>query len=40
MAPVSIDEILEALCALDGNGPRNPPTGEPMLRSAERRAGA
>jgi hypothetical protein len=40
MAPVSIDEILEALCALDGNGPRNPPAGEPMrLRSAERRAG-
>jgi hypothetical protein len=37
----SIDEILEALCALDGNGSRNPPTGEPMrLRSAERRAGA
>ena len=25
MAPVSIDEILEALCALDGKGPRNPP---------------
>ena len=40
MAPVSIDEILEALCALDGNGPRNPPAGERMrLRSAERRAG-
>jgi hypothetical protein len=40
MAPVSIDEIPEALCALDGNGPRNPPAGERMrLRSAERRAG-
>lgn len=39
--PVSIDEILEALCALDGNGPRNPPAGEPMrLRSTERRVGA
>jgi hypothetical protein len=38
-APVTIDEILEALCALDG-GPR-PPSGKPMrLRSAERRAAA
>ena len=37
-APVTIDEILEALCALDG-GPRNPPSGKPMrLRSIERRA--
>jgi hypothetical protein len=35
-APVTIDEILEALCALD-EGPRNPPGGKPMrLRSAER----
>ena len=35
-APVTIDEILEALCVLDG-GPRNPPGGKPMrLRSAER----
>ena len=38
-APVTIDEILEALCELDG-GPRNPPGGKPMrLRSTERRAG-
>jgi hypothetical protein len=34
--PVSIDEILRALCELDG-GPRNPPGGKPYrLRSAER----
>jgi hypothetical protein len=40
-APVYIDDILEALCALDGNGPRHPPGGKPMrLRSAERRAAA
>jgi len=40
-ALVHIDEILEALRALDGNGPRNPPGGKPMrLRSAERRAAA
>jgi len=39
-APVTIDEILEALCALDG-GPKNPPGGKPMrLYSAERRAAA
>ena len=39
-APVTIDEILEALCALDG-GPRSPPGGKPMrLRSTERRAAA
>ena len=39
-APVTIDEILEALCALDG-GPRHPPGGKPMrLRSIERRAAA
>ncbi|UVO26958.1 hypothetical protein [Bradyrhizobium arachidis] len=39
-APVTIDEILEALCALDG-GPGNPPGGKPMrLRSTERRAAA
>ena len=39
-APVTIDEILEALCALDG-GPRQPPGGKPMrLRSIERRAAA
>jgi len=39
-APVTIDEILEALCALDG-GPRHPPGGNPMrLRSTERRAAA
>ena len=37
-APVTIDEILEALCALD-EGPRNPPGGKPMrLRSVERAA--
>ena len=37
-APVTIDEILEALCALDG-GPRNPPGGKPMrLRPVERAA--
>jgi hypothetical protein len=34
--PVSIDEILEAWCELDG-GPRNPPGGKPYrLRSVER----
>jgi hypothetical protein len=39
-APVTIDEILEALCALD-EGPRHPPGGKPMrLRSVERRAAA
>jgi hypothetical protein len=39
-APVTIDEILEALCALDG-GPRHPPGGKPMRRhSTERRAAA
>lgn len=39
-APVTIDEILEALCALD-DGPRHPPGGKPMrLRSSERRAAA
>src|ERR1700726_39946 len=27
-APVTIDEILDALCELDG-GPRNPPGGKP-----------
>ena len=37
-APVTIDEILEALCALDGS-PRNPPGGKPMrLRPVERAA--
>ncbi|MET4346545.1 hypothetical protein [Bradyrhizobium sp. RT9a] len=37
-APVTIDETLEALCALDG-GPRNPPGGKPMrLRPVERAA--
>jgi hypothetical protein len=37
-APVTIDEILEALCALD-EGPRNPPDGKPMrLRPVERAA--
>jgi len=39
-APVHIDDILEALCALDG-GPRNPPGGKPMrLRSTARCAAA
>jgi hypothetical protein len=39
-APVTIDEILEALCKLDG-GPRPPPGGKPMrLRSTERQAAA
>jgi hypothetical protein len=34
--PVSIDEILDALCALD-DGPRTPPGGKPCrLRSTER----
>jgi len=34
--PVSVDEILDALCELDG-GPRNPPGGKPFrLRSTER----
>jgi hypothetical protein len=34
--PVSIDEILEALCELDG-GPRNHPGGKPFrLRATER----
>ncbi len=38
--PVTIDEILEALCALDG-GPRHPPGGKPKRRcSTERRAAA
>jgi hypothetical protein len=37
---VTIDEILEALCTLDG-APRNSPGGKPMrLRSTERRAAA
>jgi hypothetical protein len=37
-APVTIDEILEALCALDG-GPRNLPGGKRMrLRLVERAA--
>jgi hypothetical protein len=40
-APVHIDEVLEALCALDGSGPRHPPGGKPMRqRSTERRAAA
>jgi hypothetical protein len=37
-APVSIDVILEALCALD-EGPRHPPGGKPMrLKWIERAA--
>jgi hypothetical protein len=40
-APIHIDEILDALQALDGGGSRNPPGGKPMrLRSTERRAAA
>jgi hypothetical protein len=40
-APVSIDDILKALCVLDGNDPSHPPGGKPMrLRSVERRAAA
>jgi hypothetical protein len=39
-APVTIDQILEALCTLDG-GPRRPAGGKPMrLRSTEQRAAA
>jgi hypothetical protein len=35
-SPVTIDEILDALCDLDG-GPRNPPGGKPCrLRSTAR----
>ena len=35
-APVTIDDILEELCALDG-GPRHPPGGKPnRLRSVNR----
>jgi hypothetical protein len=38
--PVTIDEILDALCELDG-GPRNPPGGKPFrLRSTERAVAA
>jgi hypothetical protein len=34
--PVPLDEILDALCELDG-GPRSPPSGKPCrLRSSER----
>jgi hypothetical protein len=37
-APVTIDEILEALCALD-EGPRHPPGGRTIrLRSVQRAA--
>ncbi|TYL96146.1 hypothetical protein FXB40_12565 [Bradyrhizobium rifense] len=37
-APVTIDEILKALCALD-QGPSNPPGGKPMrLRPVDRAA--
>ena len=35
-APVKIDEILEALCELDG-GPRNPPGGRPSRRCSTSR---
>lgn len=37
-APIAVDEILDALCELDG-GPRNPPGGKPKrLRSTSRLA--
>ncbi|MET4235311.1 hypothetical protein ACVWXN_000539 [Bradyrhizobium sp. i1.4.4] len=37
-APVTIDEILEALCALD-QGPPNPPGGKPLrMRPVDRAA--
>ena len=36
-APIAIDEILEALCELDG-GPRNPPGGKPNLLHSTSRA--
>jgi len=35
--PVSIDEILEALCELDGD-PRHPPGGKPKRRFSTSRA--
>jgi hypothetical protein len=35
--PVSIDEILEALCELDGH-PRHPPGGKPKRRFSTSRA--
>jgi hypothetical protein len=38
-APVTIDAILEALCALD-EGPRNPPGGKPMRLWPVERAAA
>jgi hypothetical protein len=39
-APVSINDVLRALCALD-EGPRHPPGGKPMrLRSVEGHAAA
>jgi hypothetical protein len=37
--PVTIDEILDALCALD-NGPRHPPGGKPMRRRSIERLAA
>jgi hypothetical protein len=36
-APVTIDEILEALCGLDG-GPRHPPGGKPNRLCSTSRA--
>ena len=38
-APVTIDEILDALCALD-NGPRHPPVGKSMRRRSTGRLAA
>ena len=42
-APVAVDEILEALCALDGTpphpgGPQHPPGGKPKRRCSVDRA--
>ena len=35
--PIVIDDILQALCELDGSGPRHPPGGKPnRLRSISR----
>jgi hypothetical protein len=36
--PVKIDDILEALCELDGGGPKHPPGGKPQRRCSVGRA--
>jgi hypothetical protein len=38
MEPVSIDDVLDALCALDGSGPREPPGGKAVRRYPTSRA--